>query len=304
MKKYVVFDWGGQFLKYAYMNEDATILEKDKLVTPSKKSTKEEFYCVLDQAVKKYDTVDGIAISSSGIIDSLQGTMIAVGAFPYLSGVCIKKDLEERYGVPVTIENDGKCAVLAEYWKGNLQGVQDGAVMLIGTNIGGGILLDGKLRRGKDFFAGEYSGVCIDYRHPSDPDSYIAELGSFGLCHRVMGYMELDEEINGEQAFTYINAGDPNALCALKEYTDALALQIFNINLLLNLDKFVIGGGMSQQPKLMEYLQKSIDAIPTYHPDCVAGIQLPMPTIDVCKFYNDANLIGALYYSIQLKKKD
>ena len=246
--------------------------------------------------MEKYPGIDGIAISSPGIINSTQGVIDVVGVFPYLQKLPLTQMFQERYGVPASVENDGKAAALAEVWKGNLSDVRDGAVFLIGTSIGGGIVLDGKLRRGKDFFAGEYSSMCVNIASPASTSSYVAQLGTSGLIEKVMGYMELDEKIDGEQAFAYINAGEPNALKALKKYTDDLALTIFSINVLLDVEKVVIGGGISQQPLLLEYLKQSIQDIRTYHPDFLGGIQLPLPQVDTCRFYNDANLIGALYH--------
>lgn len=296
MKKYLVFDWGGTFLKYALMNENAEILEKGKVVSPGKKDTEESFFAVIDGIVNQYPGIEGIAISSPGIIDSVQGIIHVVGVFPYLQNLKLTELFEQRYGVRTAIENDGKAAALAEYWKGNLSDVSDGAVLLIGTSIGGGIILGGKLRRGKDFFAGEYSSMCTNLSQPSSLNSYVAQLGTSGLCQKVVGYMELDGMIDGEQAFTYINEGNPEALKALKDYTDSLALVMFNLNVLLDVDRIVIGGGISRQPKLLEYLKQSILDIPTYHPDFLGGINLPLPSVDTCRFYNDANLIGALYH--------
>lgn len=298
MSNYLVFDWGGTFMKYALMNEESEIIEKGKVPSPKKTDTLEYFLDVLDQIVSKYPDIAGIAISSPGIIDSSKGIIHVVGVFPYLQEIKLTDLLSERYGVPVAIENDGKAAALAEVWKGNLSDVKDGAVFLIGTSIGGGIVLDGKLRRGKDFFAGEYSSMCVNTAEPFNKESYMAQLGTSGLCHRVMGYMELDEEINGEQAFAYINEGNENACRALKNYTDALAVQLFNINDLLDLDRIVIGGGISQQPLLLEYLKQSVEDIPKYHPDFLSGIQLPLPVVDTCHFYNDANMVGALYHML------
>ena len=296
MSRYLVFDWGGTFMKYALMNEEADILEKGKVKSPGKKDTVESFFAVIDGIVEKYPGIDGIAISSPGIINSTQGVIDVVGVFPYLQKLPLTQMFQERYGVPASVENDGKAAALAEVWKGNLSDVRDGAVFLIGTSIGGGIVLDGKLRRGKDFFAGEYSSMCVNIASPSSTSSYVAQLGTSGLIEKVMGYMELDEKIDGEQAFAYINAGEPNALKALKKYTDDLALTIFSINVLLDVEKVVIGGGISQQPLLLEYLKQSIQEIRTYHPDFLGGIRLPLPQVDTCRFYNDANLIGALYH--------
>lgn len=283
-------------MKYALMDENANIIEKDKVKSPGKKDTLDTFFGVIDGIVEKYPGIEGIAISSPGIIDSVQGIIHVVGVFPYLQELKLTELFEKRYGVKTVIENDGKAAALAEVWKGNLSDVKDGAVFLIGTSIGGGIVLDGKLRRGKDFFAGEYSSMCVNIASPASKHSYVADLGTSGLCHKVMGYMELDEEINGEQAFEYINAGDENALKALKSYTDDLAITIFSINVLLDVDKVVIGGGISQQPVLLEYLKQSVRDIRTYHPDIVGGIELPLPVVDTCMFHNDANLIGALYH--------
>lgn len=299
MREFLVFDWGGTFLKYALMNEEAEILNQGKVPSPKKTDNREHFLSVINEVIQNYrDRIEGIAISSCGIIDSEKGIIQTVGAFPYLDEYPLKEELEKRYLLPVSVENDGKSAALAELWKGNLQNVRDGAVVLLGTGIGGGIILDGKLRRGKDFFAGEFSSMCVNLHKPESPDGYFASLGVNGLINRVIGYMNLDHECDGEEAFQYINEDDENALQALKEYTDDLALELFNINVMLDLDKICIGGGISQQPKLMEFLQESIRNIPSFHPDMVQGIRLPLPVVDVCRFHNDANLIGALYHHL------
>lgn len=303
MLKFLVFDWGGTFLKYALMDEEADILENGKVPSPEKTDTKENFLSVINEIVQNYrDRIEGIAISSTGVIDSEKGVIQTVGAFPYLDGYDLKKEFEDRYLLPVSIENDGKSAALAELWKGNLRGIRDGAVVLLGTGIGGGIILDGKLRRGKNFSAGEFSSMCINLYQPKDTSSYFASLGANGLISKVIGYMNLDHECDGEEAFSYINADDDNALAALKEYTDDLALELFSLNAMLDLEKICIGGGISSQPKLMEYLKESIREIPSYHPDMIQGMELPLPVVDACRFHNDANLIGALYHHLYENK--
>lgn len=304
MRTFLVFDWGGTFLKYALMNEEAEIIEKGKVPSPLKTDNLEHFLSVINEVVQNYrDQIEGIAISSCGIMDSEKGIIHTVGAFPYLDEYPLKKELEDHYFLPVSIENDGKSAALAELWKGNLRGIKDGAVVLLGTGIGGGIILDGKLRRGKDFFAGEFSSMCIDLHKPRNSDSYFAALGVTGLINKVIGFMNLDHECDGEEAFTYINEDDENALEALREYTDDLAMALFNLNIMLDLEKICIGGGISTQPKLMEFLKESIRKIPSYHPDMVQGMKLPLPEVDVCYFHNDANLIGALYHHLYENRK-
>lgn len=296
MKRYLVFDWGGTSLKYAYMSEDGQIIQKNSVSSPARSATKEEFYTILDSVVNQFDDISGIAISSSGVIDSENGVVGVIGAFPFLNGVCIAEELSQRYNKKVTIENDGKCAALAELWIGNLKDVDDGAVIVIGTNIGCAVILNRKLRRGKRFLCGELCACSTDDKHLNDPYSYAGQHGTPYLCKIMQEKMGLNDEMDGIEAFNYINNKDPKALEALKEYTDSLAMMLFNIHIFLDLEKILIGGGISAQPVLLDSLRKSIRDIATYHVDIVKGTYYPLPVIDVCKFHNEANLLGALYH--------
>ena len=296
MKRYLVFDWGGTSLKYAYMSEDGQIIQKNSVSSPARSATKEEFYTILDSVVNQFDDISGIAISSSGVIDSVNGVVDVIGAFPFLNGVCIAEELSQRYNKKVTIENDGKCAALAELWIGNLKDVDDGAVIVIGTNIGCAVILNRKLRRGKRFLCGELCACSTDDKHLNDPYSYAGQHGTPYLCKIMQEKMGLNDEMDGIEAFNYINNKDPKALEALKEYTDSLAMMLFNIHIFLDLEKILIGGGISAQPVLLDSLRKSIRDIATYHVDIVKGTYYPLPVIDVCRFHNEANLLGALYH--------
>lgn len=294
--KYVVFDWGGTFLKYALMQEDGTILEKGKVASPTKTDTKQHFLDVIDSVMQKYDGIDGIAISSAGVIDAMNGKIEVVSIFPYLNDCAICEELSKKYNVKVTIENDGKCAALAELWLGNLSTNDDGAVIVIGTNVGGAIILNHHLRRGRRFLAGEICAMCMDESDTKNPYSYMGQRGTPYLCKKIQEALHIDTPLTGEQAFTYINEGNPTALAILKQYTDDIAMLLFNLYVVLDLEKILIGGGISEQPKLMTSLRQSISDIQHIHPDIIKGTNYPLPIIDTCKYHNDANLIGALYH--------
>ena len=92
------------------------------------------------------------------------------------------------------------------------------------------------------------------------------------------------------------NEGDELVLKGLKDYTDALAVQIYNLNILLDLDIIAIGGGISQQPLLLEYVNKSMTELTGKIPLRSVSPYVPVPRITNCRYYNDANLIGALYH--------
>ena len=102
----------------------------------------------LDVVVEKYQKqIEGIAVSMPGMLDSRKGYCVTGGMLAYFSEVPVVQLLEQRYKLPVTIENDGKCAALAEKWKGSLKDCRNGAVVVLGTGVGGGIIIDHKLYR-------------------------------------------------------------------------------------------------------------------------------------------------------------
>ena len=149
MKNYLVFDAGGTFTKYALMDENAEILEKDKVPTPDYRTkTKEDYYAVLDGVVEKYrNRIEGIAISMPGMLDNKDGYCVTAGYLAYLAGSTVGTELSKRYGIQVSVENDGKCAALAEFWRGSLKGCTNGAVVVLGSGVAGGIILNGNLFR-------------------------------------------------------------------------------------------------------------------------------------------------------------
>lgn len=290
MKKYLVFDWGGTEIKYALMNEDAEILDQNAVPSPLKEDTRDIFLSMLDDVVSLYqDDIDGIAISSPGIIDADKGVIEGISTFPYMNGFSVSV-LEERYHLPVTIDNDAKCAACAELWQGSLEGIQYGAVLIVGTHLGGTLILDGKIYRGMHNSAGEYSSVCIG------KNLYADVLGTPLLCKKLSESLHSDHICDGKEAFTYINAG--KGIDALKEYADELAVFLFDLNMILDLEKISIGGGISKQDVFIESLKESVKKTAASHPDVKQGVKLPVPVIDVCRYYNEANVIGALYWHL------
>lgn len=305
MKNYLVFDAGGTFTKYALIDENAVILEKDKVPTPSYQDhTKEDYYQVLDNIVEQYrNQISGIAVSMPGMLDSRNGYCVTAGYLPYLAGTKVADELSARYGISVSVENDGKCAALAEYWKGSLKGYTNAAVVVLGSGVAGGIILNGMLYRGNRFSAGEYSYVCARENQALEMEGYWGMSGGAqGLARFVAAHTGGDwSSYDGVKIFQKANSGDPEVLKGLKDYTDSLAVQIYNLNILLDLDIIAIGGGISQQPLLLEYLDTSLKEYLEKIPLRSISPYIPVPRITNCKYYNDANLIGALYHYMKLK---
>lgn len=306
MKKYLVFDAGGTFIKYGLLDENAQIIEKGKVSTAkNKKESLEGFLEILDPIVETYKAkISGIAVSVPGILDSTKGDCMTGGSLTYFCGVSLVKELERRYGLSVAIENDGKCAALAERWKGSLKDCVNGAVVILGTGVGGGLIINGQLYRGTHFTAGEYSYIMTMDKGMHDMNAFWGmKNGSVMLAKNVSVYTEEDwESYDGIKIFARANGGDEAVLKGIKDFTDALAVQIYNLNIVLDLDVIAIGGGISRQPLLFEYLGESMIGYLQNHPIKELCPYIPTPNITNCVFYNDANLIGALYHYLEIER--
>ena len=296
---YLVFDWGGTFLKYALMNEETEILEQGKVPAPGPYDTKEEFYRRIDPIAENYRAdVNGIAVSMPGMLDPANGTCRTAGSLRFLTGTETGSELSRRYGLPASVINDGKAAVLAEHWKGALKGCSDCAVIVIGTGIGGGIILNDQLLVGRGFSAGEYSYLCIN---ETDTESFSGFWCSKG--HRMLGERlseltgENAAELDGVEVFRRVRAGDPPAMQVLNEMCHSLSVQIYNLSVLLNLEKIAIGGGISADPLLIETLQESLQEFMKRLPFS-QGEPPQIAEVTLCRYGNDANLIGALYHHL------
>ena len=295
---YLVIDLGGTEIKYALMREDATILEKSKIKTPiGADKTINDLLEVFDAVIASYQSqIKGIGISMPGIIDSDTGYAFTGGSIVYTSKLNLAKMLEEKYHIPVTVENDGKAAAIAEMWKGSLKGVQNAAVVILGTGVGGGLIIDGKLYKGNAFAAGEMSFILTN---PEVGEYWGWAGGSAHLIRSVSRKLGVPlEEMNGYRVFEMAEAGQSEVLEMLDAYTKKMAYQLYNLQSLLDLEVFAIGGGISKQPLLMEYLQKNIDEFMDNHPFKAFMPLIPTPKITTCQFFNESNLIGALYHHL------
>lgn len=290
--KYLVLDVGGTAIKYALMTEKLEFLEKGKIKTP--RDSIENFIDNIGNIYDKYkNDIEGMALSIPGVLDSDTGYMYTGGSLEYNTDKNMLKVLGERCKTKIAIENDGKCAALAELWKGNLQECENGVVILLGTAVGGGIIKDKKLYKGKHFFAGEFSFIAgnINVMSNNDKEWWGSLNGLDGLLDDFVKVKNLNRnEIDGIKFFEYANNDDKDALEILNKFTYKTALAIINLQCILDADKYLIGGGISEQDILIKYIKKNID---DYHSQFEYFV--PKPVVDRCKFRNDSNLIGALY---------
>ena len=290
--KFTVIDIGGTFIKYACMNEHSEILTRGKVPTPQ--DSREDFINALVDIYDSMSDVEGMAISLPGIIDSQNGHCITCGALLYNNDFNVEAALKAKIpNLTVSMENDAKCAAMAEASVGALKDVEDGFVLVFGTGIGGAFIKNHKLHRGRHFSAGEVSYILTDKDAPQMIDEFRwgNQCGVPSLCNLYAKRKGLKvEEVDGLMIFEAVNKGDSFAIKCLDLFTRRIAIQIFNIQMLLDPQKFAIGGGISAQPVFIDYLRKHIDELAADNVE----LYFPKPEIVACQFQNDANLIGAL----------
>lgn len=281
--KYLVYDIGGSFIKYAIINSERDILQSGKMKTP--KDSLAQFVTCVKEVYDTYgENVEGIAISMPGKIDVFNGYAHTAGLLTYLEQTNIVSLFHTFTNKAVSVENDGKCVALAESWCGTLQDVDCGIALVFGSGVGGGLIIDRKLHRGFNGIAGEFSFIRD-------------EKGMFGGSGSVIVMLknaakELDiatELLNGEMFFDLINNNNPIAKKHLQAFCDTIAQKLYNLQYIIDPQIIAIGGGISVQEVFLQELNASIERYYQTYP-----FQIQKPTIVPCTYRSDANLLGAL----------
>ncbi|EFS01580.1 ROK family protein [Listeria seeligeri] len=287
---YFVYDIGGTFIKFALMENNGNIKMKDKFPTTAK-SAEELVAQMVEKFLPYKKAVKGIAVSCPGVVDSEKGVIYQGGSLLFMHEKNLAEMLARECHVPVVLQNDAKSAALAELWLGVAKDVHSATILTLGSGVGGGIIMDGKLQSGYHLMAGEVSYMESDFDTEKLRGEFFGRTGSaVELIKRIATKKNLTDKKDGEQVFALIAHGDEEANAIFNDYIYGLAVQILNIQYLIDPEIIAIGGGISAQPIVVERLNEAVAQIKAANPFHAAK-----PNIVTCRFQNDANLYGALY---------
>ena len=281
---YLVFDIGGTALKYGLLSSDGKIVEKHTEVIPD---TYEALIQRMTQLSKTYKGISGLAISSPGIFDVASGLLTTSSALDYLIGKAFINDLKEVINLPMSIENDGKCAMLGEYWQGAAKGSKIAAMFVVGTAVGGALLIDGKIHRGAHNNGGELGYMLVD----NEPEKqYYRSLGGKIGFHGLLEYINNKDYTIKDGVSLLERVQEDEVLKKLYlEQLSYLVVSALNLQYSLDPEVIVVGGAVSHNPYFKLLLEDVIDRVMKQRPNYIR------PNLIVGKFGNDANLLGALY---------
>lgn len=324
--KCLACDFGGSSVKFSLVTDEAKMIYTGKVPAPLKSVA--DFVNTIVSLYNVFKTeIDGITLSIPGMIDVANGVHCGSGAYnSILNGKNVASLVSDACGgINVAVENDGKCGALAEAWCGSLSDVNDGAVLILGTGIGGGVIIDKKIYRGLNFAAGEFSYSLIGFDGFSLLSEAWLNASVFGLTYKTCKLKNLDFDAqdasdtlkkfdsilspnfsiinedtipvkaDGKQFFRWYEAGDPIAKQVYAQFIRSLAVLAHNIQTCLAPERIVIGGGLSRVDFLIPDLICELDKL---YKACLISPAL-QANIVRSKYLDECNILGAMYNYIQ-----
>ncbi|MGX7144237.1 ROK family protein [Facklamia languida] len=291
MKTFVI-DVGGNFIKSASVQEGEIIQQFESIKTPQ---TLAGFKQGLDDVFKHFmDDFQAIAISHAGIVDDSSGKVVFNGSLPFLKDFSYQ-DYLVRFNRPVNLIDDGQAAALAEARKGGLIGVNKGASLTIGTGVALGIIVNGQIYQGAHGVAGEVSFILPSYQ----AEPLVRQAGAFTFirpANELLGNSDLED---ARPVFKAIKEGNTRLDQMLTDYLKVIVNLIYNLHVILDIERLTIGGGISNEPMVLDRIRDLYQEVYTHHPSFVFKDEIFQPVeIQSCQFKSEANLIGAYYHQI------
>lgn len=290
MNCYRCIDIGGTSIKHACFNENGERLSETQEITVQQTPGNHEIVDTLHQIIQADQSIDGVAISTAGVVDRASGSIQYAGyTIPDYTGTPLKQIVESTYNIPCFVENDVNSACLGEYWKGAAKNASSVVCLTIGTGVGGAVMFDGKLWYGATGTAGELGYIPIQ-------GSYFQDLASTtALVQDVMKHHPSDQIFDGRKVFANAKRGDLICQQALTRFVDHLVQGLASVQYMINPEVIVLGGGIMAQRELLE---------PMIRASLEANMIASFNTADIrfAELKNDAGMVGALYHFLERKE--
>ena len=282
-ERILAFDVGGTQIKFGVVDPMGTVSHARQVATQAGRGGEAMLSALLDIArpLIKQHGLRGIAFSTLGIIERESGTVRgAADAIADYLGQSPKRLFESAFGLPVVVENDVNCVAVAEGWRGAAQGVANYIALTLGTGIGGGIVIDGKLHHGAHAAAGEWGYMMVDGQRWED----VASLrGLANLAAQAGAAPGLD----ARQVFSLSDQGHAVCFQVVERWRKLLASGMANLIYAFDPQRIIIGGGITGRgPVFLKELQAELDVL--LHPDFKGLTELALAAAG-----NHAGLLGA-----------
>ncbi|TMV50954.1 ROK family glucokinase [Paenibacillus mesophilus] len=306
-KIYIGVDLGGTSIKVGICDEQGSLLHTYEGPT----GTEDGAEAVLDriaQYVRKivsdstyqWEQVAGVGAGIAGFLDLANGTVLLAPNLGW-KDVAVKQELESRLGLPVAIDNDANVAALGEAWSGAGAGLKNIVAFTLGTGVGGGIIVDGRIYQGFRGMAGELGHIKV----VPDLEAIQCGCGQLGCVETVASAtgiirmakdavqrgeatsLSLNETITAKDVFDAAKDGDEVAIRIVKRASYYLGKSMAAVAVVLNPQRFVIGGGVSRAGDIL------FDEIRKVYAQNVPEVFTQGVDIVPAKLGNNAGVVGA-----------
>ncbi|MFT4147635.1 MAG: ROK family protein [Micrococcaceae bacterium] len=290
--QYLAIDIGGTYIKCGLLSQDAQIIQEWKVQTPG---TLKDFQTIVGAQIQKYETeVAGIAFSIPGTVYPQSKLMQDGQEIYYLKNLPLKTWMKTLTTKPWSMIDDGNAVALAENWKGNLHQVAHGAAVVLGTGVSSGLIINHELYQGSNLQAGETGLLFASLSVTKTPATTYAQ-----LCSAVQFMSHATQLLNTDSndsvtVFAALAQGNHHELTELfRNYCKDIARLLATLQIILDVEKIVLGGGISQQQLLIEEVKKQYSLL---WEEETFGMMLSHVDIEACFFASSAQLVGALRY--------
>lgn len=305
-------DLGGTNIKVGLVNEKYEIIAKATAPTdlprPAEaicKSIVDTVWKVLNEAKVTIGEVNSIGIGTPGVANRNSGTVLYSCNLDF-KNTDLRSLIKKYLDKPLYVENDANAAAFGEVLAGAGKGFKDVIVVTLGTGVGGGIIIDGKIYTGFNFCGAELGHTVIEFggRQCScgRKGCFEAYSSATALINMTKEAMEEHKDskmweiagsldnVDGKTAFDGMRADDAAAKDVVKTYIDYLGCGLVNIINTFQPEVLLIGGGICKEG---ENLTNPLNEIIRRDSYCIDAERTTK--LDICKLGNDAGIIGAAF---------
>lgn len=287
----LVFDIGGTSIKYSRCNND--ILEKVNEIPTEAEKGGTHILETLISLIEKEKEYDAIGISTAGQVHAEKGFIIYANQnIPEYTGIRLQEVLEERFHVPVSVENDVNAAAIGEAIYGSGKDTSDFLMLTYGTGVGGASIINKELYYGSSYSASEFGAII------THSDARLLGKDYFDGCYEkyasttglVKMAMDYDSSLNsGKKIFSKLD--DPKVIEILDRWVDEIMLGLATLIHIYNPPSVILGGGIMEQSLILEMINKKKDRfiMPSFSHVSILSAKLG----------NKAGLLGANHQAIK-----
>lgn len=266
MSSYAIgVDLGGTNLRIAAVSTEGQLMEKITTSTQVARGRDQvitQMCAAIRQLAQKFPgTILGVGVGVPGIIDMASGMVHESPNLPGWANFPVRDAIQQQLGKPVILENDANSAALGEKWLGAAREVESVCMLTLGTGVGGGIVLGGKVWHGMNGMAAELGHIAVG------PEGPVCGCGSRGCLEQWASAtavkrmaveaiargeapdlgraMKEDPEFSARIVFQMAQQGDGAAQKIFRRVGEALGIVMADLVNIFNLPMYLIGGGVS-----------------------------------------------------------